>query len=162
LVLEQQRRQPPPVDRLGQKVGSAQGVTALGVVREGEQDHRRVRELGVGLEGRQDRPAVHVRQGQVQNDGRGAQPPRPPRPSPPPPSLATETCMPSLSRKRRINSRTWESSSMTRIGACSSGRRGAGDAGSITGGGGRSLTGTTAAGICTVKLDPLPIWLRTA
>ena len=67
-VAAQDAQQPGAVDRLGQVLHGAQGEPQGLVVGDGEHHHRDVRQRGVGLEGRQHRPAVHPRHQHVQGD----------------------------------------------------------------------------------------------
>jgi len=103
-VLFERRHQPLAVDRLGEIVGGAKRVAQVLVVDDREHDNRDVGDVRVGLERRQDRPAVHSRHHDVQGDRVRPQLPRL--------SQAFLTTVrgdnrnPSLVRKRCIRSRT--------------------------------------------------------
>ena len=77
-VLGQHRRQPGPVDRLGEIVGRPERVPRVAVVHDGHHDDRDLREVGIGLQRAQHRPAIHPRHDDVERDG--VRPQRPGQP----------------------------------------------------------------------------------
>ena len=63
-----QRRQPRPVDRLGQDIDGAERKADAAIRSHGDHDHRNVAELGVGLERAQHLPAVGLGHHHVERD----------------------------------------------------------------------------------------------
>jgi hypothetical protein len=67
-------------DRLGQVVRGTQRVAHLPIAQDGEQDHRDVAQLRIGLELAQHRPAVQLRHDDVERDRIRVRLPRQPQP----------------------------------------------------------------------------------